>query len=65
MAEDEVSEIEPSEKVSTVLVGAGVAAGVIFGIYKKSGFLGTFGYVILFGLSGLAIATLANKYTIQ
>lgn len=52
-----------NNKVSAGIVTASVGAGVFFGIYKKSSFLGTFGYAIGFGIGGLALAMAVSSYT--
>ncbi len=50
-------------KIGTTVVGLGIAGGIVFGIVKKKGFWGTFGYAVGFGLAGLAVSTVVGQLT--
>ena len=58
-----VTNAATTHEVSTVIIGAGVAGGIIFGIVKKSGFWGTLGYTIAFGVAGVAVSAVVSQFT--
>lgn len=58
---EDLTSMTQSEKVNTILVGVGVAGGLLFGIIKKSGFLGTLGYTVGFGIVGAVAGAVASK----
>ncbi len=52
-------------KVGTAITAAGVASGIIYAVYKKKQFWGTFGCAVGFGLGAIAISTVVNQFTQQ
>lgn len=53
-----------TNKVGTAIISASVAGGIIYGMFvRKSGFWGTFGYALGFGLAGLAVSTAVAQAT--
>ena len=54
---NEVKTNATNNKIGTAITTAAVAGGIVYGIVRKKGFWGVFGYAIGFGLAGLAIST--------
>lgn len=49
--------------VTKSIIGAGVASGIIYAVFKRRGALGIFAYALGFGLIGLGAGTVISKIT--
>ncbi len=56
-----VSADSSTYKAKTIIVGAAVSGGIIYGMVKHKGFWGTLGIAIGFGIAGVAISIVTEN----
>lgn len=60
---DNIVSTAETNKIGTGITSLGVASGIIYGIYKKKSFWGTFGYAVGLGLAGIALSTVVSQFS--
>lgn len=60
---DNIASEAQTNKIATGITSAGVASGVLYGIFKKKGFWGTFGFAVAGGIAGLALGMVVEQFT--